>query len=234
MPNVAVALNITTNPLYRLVTNVLVSAVSNYVVTAYNTNLDAVVLPYPLRLIVFNSTNGTSSLLQRVYFGLSRQTNIVVATTERALNPAQLSTARRITATHLPWTATNAPYYFSGGALQQGATLTTSVTEPYDDQAANPFLHTYHPDHNNLNYTYNPPHELPAGSQSYTVTRVIRLSVVPNANDFLSLTRANTTLSGYYNETITLYGLGGAAKSYQTAGTFTLNQVSTAGTLLTQ
>ena len=33
--------------------------------------------------------------------------------------------------------------------------LTTTVTMPYNDQAANPFLHTDHPDHDNLNATFN-------------------------------------------------------------------------------
>jgi hypothetical protein len=232
--NTFISLNITTNIAQILTTNLAVLSVSNYVVTAHNTSLDSVVTPYPLRLIIFNPTNGSPSLLQRVYYGIRQATNVVVATTESVLDPGTLNVDRRITATQLPWTAANTPYPFTGGPLQQGATLTTTVTEAYDDQAANPFLHTYHPDHNNLNFNYSPPHELPQGSQSYTITRVIQLTVAPGSSDFISLTTANSSLVGYYNETITLAGLGGATKSYQTAGTFSLKQLSPIPNLTTQ
>lgn len=232
--NVFITLNIATNAAYVVATNLLVTSVSNYVVSAHNTNLDSVVSAYPLRLIIFNPTNGGCSLLQQVYYGISQGTNIVVSTTQSALDPTRLSSARRISSATLPWTAANTPWYFSGGPLGQGAILTTTVTEQYDDQASNPFLHTYHPDHNNLNFNYNPPHELPQGSQSYTITRVIQLAMVPNSTDFLSLTTANSSLSGYYYETITLAGLGGATRSYQTAGTFSLKQISSIPVLTTQ
>jgi hypothetical protein len=111
--------------------------------------------------------------------------------------------------------------------------LTTTVVESYDDQAANPFLHTYHPDHSNLD-NQSPPHELPVGSESYTITRQITLGIMANTSDFISLTTANSSLAGNYNETITLTGLGGATKSYLTSGAFTLKRVSTISTLTTQ
>lgn len=223
-----------TNPLYVVVTNYLTSSVSNYVVTSHITSGDSVPAPYPLRLIVFNDNSGNCSLLQRVYWGLDPDTNMIVSTTQDALDPNQLATARRITATHLPWTPTNTVWGFSGGSLALGATLTSApIVENYDDQAANPFLHTYHPDHNNLD-TENPPHELPMGSESYMITRVISLSMMPNTNDFLSLTSANSSLSGLYNESISLTGMGGFTKSYQTIGAFSLTQISTVSNLTTR
>jgi len=200
---------------------------------AHNSALDSVAAPYPLRLIVFSGSNGVCSLLQRVYYGLRQDTNLVVATTQSVLDVSHLNTARRITATHLPWSATNTPWAFSGGALAPGGTYTTTITEKYDDQAANPFLHTYHPDHNNLD-TGSPPHELPMGSESYEIDRTITMSLTANTNSFINLTTANSSLSGVYNETITLKGLGGSAKTYQTAGTLSLQRVSTISTLTTQ
>jgi hypothetical protein len=217
-----------------LVTNYLASPASNYVVTAHYTQGDSVPAPFPLRLIVFDDNNGNCSLLQRVYYGIRQNTNLVVATTESVLDPSHLDVARRITATHLPWSATNTPWAFSGGTLTLGATLTSvPIVENYDDQAGNPFLHTYHPDHNNLDHQL-PPHELPVGSESYTVARVISLSLNGNTNDFLSLTTANTTLSGQYHETISLTGLAGHTNSYQTIGGFSLKQMSSISTLTTQ
>ena len=129
--------------------------------------------------------------MQRVYYGLRQDTNLVVATTEGVLDVSHLNVARRITATHLPWAATNVPWTFSGGALAQGGTYATTIREPYDDQASNPYLHTYHPDHNNLD-TELTPHELPMGSESYEIDRTITLSLSANTNDFLSLTSANS------------------------------------------
>ncbi len=226
-------LTIVTNAAFVIATNAMVSSVSNYVVTAHNTSLDAVSAPFPLRLIIFNDSNGNCSLLQRVFYGIRQNTNIVVATTEKVLDTSHLNTARRITATHLPWLPTNTPWAFTGGSLGQGGTLSTTVIEPYDDQASNPFLHTYHPDHNNLDIQ-SPPHELPVGSESYIIRRQITLGIVANTDDFISLTTANSSLTGNYNETITLTGLGGASKSYLTSGSFSLKRVSTIGTLTTQ
>jgi hypothetical protein len=182
---------------------------------------------------LFNDSSGTCSLLQRVYYGLRQDTNLVVATTENVLDVSHLNVARRITATHLPWAPTNTPWTFSGGPLAQGGTYTTSITERYDDQASNPFLHTYHPDHNNLD-TQSPPHELPMGTDSYEIDRTITLSLSAATNDFISLTSANSSLSGLYNETISLKGLAGYAKTYQTAGTFSLQRISPISTLTTQ
>jgi hypothetical protein len=227
-----IKLAIATNAAFLIATNAMISSVSNYVVTAYNTSLDAVSAPYPLRLLIFNDGNGNCSLLQRVYYGIRLNTNIVVATTESVLDRSHLNSARRISATHLPWTAANTPWAFTGGPLGQGGTLTTTVIEPYDDQPSNPFLHTYHPDHNNLDLQ-SPPHELPVGSESYIIKRQITLNVVANTLDFISLTTANSSLSGNYNETITLTGLGGTSKSYLTSGSFSLKRVSTIGTLTT-
>jgi len=225
-------LGISTNPAYVIVTNLLVSSYSNYVVTAINTNLGAVPAPFPLRLIVFN--DGTNSyLLQRVYYGLRQDTNLVVATTERVLDVAHLGTARRISAVHMPWTPTNSPIPFSG-QLNLGGTLTATIYEDYGDQAANPFLHTYHPDHDNLDLTKNPPQELLVGSQSFDINRQITLLVAPNTGDFLSLTTGNTSLAGSYLETVTLTGLGGAQRSFTSAGSFSLKRISPIAVLTTK
>jgi len=226
-------LTLSTNAAFFIVTNQLVSSYSNYVVTAVNTNLGAVPVPFPLRLIIFND-GIKSSLLQRVYYGYQQGgTNLVVATTQGALDPSRLGTARRISAAHMPWTAANQPIPFSG-LLDLGGTLTASFYEDYGDQAANPFLHTYHPDHNNLDLTKSPPQELPVGSQSFDISRQITLTVAPNTSDFLSLTTGNTSLAGAYQEAVTLTGLGGATRSFTSAGTFSLTRISPIATLTTQ
>jgi hypothetical protein len=213
----------------------LVSSNGALVVTGVNTNLGAVVTPYPLRLIIFN--DGTNaSLLQRVYYGIRGGTNLVVATTESVLDPSQLGIDRRITATQMPWTPANTPWPFSG-QLSLGGTLSTTVTDAFDDQAANPFLHTYHPDHNNLTPITDPtvpPHELLPGSESYNISRAITLNIVANGNDFVSLTSASSSLAGAYQEVISLIGQGGFPRIFNTAGSFSLTRISPIATLTTQ
>ena len=205
----------------------------NYIVTGVDSSLGAVSKSYPLRLIVHNPDSGNAVLLQRVYYGFDAATNIVVANGESALNPVYLKNARRITATHLPWSPTNTVWPLSG-SFGQSTNLTNLVAVAYDDQAANPFLHTYHPDHDNLNATFNA--VLPQGSESYRIERAISLLVQPPAADFSSLVAAAATLTGEYRETVTIKGLARAGgtndtRQFQVRGSFTLNRVSDVPTL---
>lgn len=205
----------------------MISSNGNYVVTSINTNLGAVARPFPLRLIVHN--DGTNAvLLQRAYVGLSPYTNQMIATNQSLLDPAHLDTARRITAIHLPWTSSNAPIPFSG-QLVQGGSLTAVADLAYDDQASNPFLHTYHPDHDNLDATFHT--QLAQGYESYRITRTMTLNISPPGNDFGSLTSVGQSMVGYYAEAIAVGGLGGASRNFYVSGTFYLNRISPIPTL---
>jgi hypothetical protein len=193
-----------------------------YIITSINTNLGPTSSSFPLRLIVHN--DGTNAnLLERVFYGQSPGSNTIVTINESSLDPTQLGNARRISAVHLPWTAANTPYPFTG-QLKPGGLLTATVNLPYDDQSSNPFLHTYHPDHDNLDATFSK--ELPIGSESYGITRQITLNITAPGNDFSSLTQAGQTFSGAYSEAITVTGLSGATRTFNVAGAFTLNQIS--------
>jgi hypothetical protein len=207
----------------------LVSTNGQYLVASASTNLSGVPSSLPLRLIVHNpGTGGRAQLLQRVYIGLDAATNSVVSTRESALNRSFLDKARRISASHLPWTVTNAPWAFDG-TLGGQTTLKASVSLAYDAQESNPFLHTYHPDHDNLDGTFH--NQLPRGSESYTVRRDITLDVLPPVNGVGALSAGGQTVSGNYSETITVLGLqrGGGendSRSYEIRGVFTLNRIS--------
>lgn len=204
------------------------SSNGNHVVVSTDTSMGAVPQAFPLRLIVHNPDNGNAVLLQRVFYGFDANTNAVVSRTESALGSAFRRQARRISSLHLPWTAANTAWPFNS-RLGAQTNLSTTVTERYNDQAANPFLHSYHPDHDNLDATFQ--NVLPQGSESYTIERLIRLQVMPPADDFASLVDAGMTLAGNYSETITLKGLarGGGkedTRQFQVQGRFTLNRVS--------
>jgi hypothetical protein len=204
-----------------------------YVVTEVITNLTAVPAPFPLRLIVHNPASGPARLLQRVYHGYNAATNPIVANQESALARNLIAESRRLSASHLPWSEANPGWIFSG-ALAQSAVVTTTVTTPFDDQSANPFLHTYHPDHDNLDARFR--NQLSQGSESYAIVREITLAVQPPASDFNSRVSAGLTLVGDYLETVRVEGLargGGAVDSrrFDVKGVFQLSRVSDVPTL---
>ena len=213
--------------------NPIMTTNGNYMVTGTNTSLGEVAATYPLRLIVHSPAMGSATLFQRIFCGFNAVSNAIVANQEASLNHDLLSQSRRISATHLPFSPTNDGWTL-GGPLAQGQVVTTSVTNRFNNQSSNPFLHTYHPDHDNLNSQFN--QELPQGSESYSVVRDITLNVTAPVDDFDSRTAAAQTLTGQYFETIRLLGLARAGntfdtRTFQVRGSFTLNRITDIATV---
>ncbi len=199
-----------------------------YQVTDVKTNLTPVPTSYPLRLIVHNPSTGPATLLQQVFFGFNAATNPIVSISEAALLAPHRAQSRRITASHLPWTEENNGWAFSG-ALSQGSVIRVSVTNRFDDQSSNPFLHTYHPDHDNLDATFRK--EVPQGSESYTIVRDISLNPQSPATDFNSRISTGQTIEGEYLETIRVLGLARPGNTFDTRrfdvrGRFKLNRIN--------
>lgn len=203
---------------------------TNAAATALNQTMGAVPQQLSLRLIIHVDTNGTARLLQKVYYGLDSQLAPILATTEAPLHRDHLSLARRISAVHLPWTTQNTPWAF-GGTFDDGQTITNSVALSFGDHASNPFIHTYHPDHDNFNALFNA--SLTQGEESYSIVRNISMELHAPNSGFASLSQANRSLSGVYGETISLRGKGSETRQYAIGGTFSLKRVSTIGHLVT-
>ncbi len=199
-----------------------------YIAEEIDESFGAVARAFPLRLILHNSGAGTATLLQRVYHGMIDTENTVLTKHQSVLHPDRLDSARRISAAHLPWTDNNTSWSFDG-PLNEAAEITTTVFVPYDDQATNPFLHTYHPDHDNLDARFE--QALPQGVESYGVERRITLRVQAPGGDFGNVTAGSGTLSGAYEETVILHGRDGASRTYRSRGAFALNRVSEIATL---
>lgn len=211
----------------------IVDASGAYMVTNINTSITPTASSFPLRLIVLNPEAGPARLFQRLFHGYNAISNRILSTQEAPLNRNLLAESRRISASHLPWSDVNAGWSFDAH-LAQGATLTTRVTNSFDNQSSNPFLHTYHPDHDNLDPRFR--NELPQGSESYTVVREITLSVTPPTEDFNSRVTAGLTLTGDYLETIRVLGLARPGntfdtRTFQARGAFSLNRISDIATL---
>ncbi len=199
----------------------------SYEMAGVVTNMAPVPEPFPLRLILHSPEQGNSVLLQRVFVGLDYETNYVVTTSESILNPRYLESARRLSSAHLPWSVANGGWAFNG-LLAEGAIASVQVNTASGDQVSNPFLHTYHPDHDNKDALFE--RELPQGVESYGISRDITLSVESPADDFVSRTANSLSLRGTYRETIRIRGgsrQGGEVdeRQVQVQGLFQLNQV---------
>ncbi len=205
----------------------LKSTFGNYVISASDTSLGDVARPFNLRLIVHKSAD-EARLLQRIFHGLNLGGNQVLSKTEDALDPNRLGSARRISAVELPFTSGNDGWPFSG-QFAQGQTIVAQVDLAYDDYQSNPFLHSYHPDHDDLNPTFTAVES--RGVESYDIERRITLVIAPPAQDFKSVIAAGNEITGQYSEEITLKGRGTESRRIDTAGSFVLRRISDIATL---
>lgn len=209
-------------------THQILSGGSKYLVASFDSELGAAPNPFPLRLIVHRGVDGATKLLQRVFVGLDAvTTNGIITLQESKLHPAYLAQARRISAVHLPLSGAGWPLKGSFGA---GGIMSAVLTDAFNDQASNPFLHTYHPDHDNLDALYQP---IPKpGVESYDINRQITLSFTPaDSTDFNSRTVGASSLQGVYLENIVLKGSDNQSRTIVTKGSFVLNRISSIDTL---
>jgi photosystem II stability/assembly factor-like uncharacterized protein len=207
--------------------NLILSGGGKFLTAAFDTELGAVPAPFPLRLIVHQDANGISRLLQRVYLGPGLAgTNMIITLQESQLNPAALAQARRLSAVHLP--LSGAPWVFQGAFGGVGI-LNAVLTEGFANTASNPFLHAYHPDHDNLDTLFQPITK--PGAEAYDIKRQITLSFTPPGNDFNSRTAGSSRMQGTYLENIVLKGGNNQARTVVTKGSFLLNRVSSIATL---
>lgn len=173
-----------------------------------------------LRLILHRATNGDTRLIQQAYLG-SDGTTTTLATAE-SLFPATLKPSSRLSSAHFPSDFVK----LGTGSLTSSGTASFEVLLDYDSDS-NPFVHRYHPDHDNLDSRFES--KLAAGRESFTVRRAVTLtfqSTLPGIND---PAWGVTMVGGTYSETVT----GLRAIPITATGTFILYRVSDAPTLLT-
>ena len=194
----------------------------SYLVLSRATNDAAVASSFPLRLIIHDS-GGEMTLLQQVYFGPHKDTTNAVLTLQEKL--LHLKDARRISAVHLPLGTTERMTPQGGDRYQ------AVVTMGEDMQESNPFLHTYHPDHDNRDAQFA---FIPASdkkSESYGVERTITLTFEAPKNDFASLTQGGQARHGTYREILTFKSGNTELKKFAVSGAFGLRRISEIPTL---
>jgi hypothetical protein len=207
--------------------NLILSGGGKYLTASFNTELGDVPAPFPLRLIVHHAADGRTKLLQRVFIGPSAlDTNTILTLQENKLHPNLLSQARRLSAVHLP--LSNTGWILQGDFAGVGI-LNAVLTDGFDNTTSNPFLHAYHPDHDNLDALFESTAR--KGAESYDIRRQITLSFTPPDDDFVSRTVGSSRIRGTYLENIVLKGGENQTRTVVTKGTFVLNRVSSIATL---
>jgi len=180
----------------------------------------ATAVAFPMRLLLHRAANGTVKLVQQVYLGSDGSTT--TAATAETLFPATLKPTKRLSAAQFP-----SDFVATGtGSLAPTGTLSFTVPLGYDADT-NPFVHRYHPDHDNLDPLFGT--KLGDRKESWTVNRAITLTFATSLPGVTDPAWGVSMLGGTYSETVT----GLRATPISTAGTFILYRVANSAALLT-
>lgn len=178
---------------------------------------DTTTRSFPLRVNIHVDANGAARLLSQAYVGTLAYEGHPsgITTTEDALASEQKAEALRVVSSQMPLDRA----IVGTGSFAVGSSLQHVVTIPFDDPT-NPFVHTYHPDHDNRDARLAP---LPADVESYDITRHITFTFTAEPPNGSSVTGWGTTIyGGTYAETIE-----GLNKTPLTVGgTFVLRHIS--------
>ena len=162
--------------------------------------------------------------MSHVYLGqLAVAPNAVgICTSEALLKQDALASAQHLGSAFLPL---DQVITSGGGHFATGQTLTRIVNIPYND-ATNPFVHQYHPDHDNKDARGNP---LPAGVESPTITRTCKFifTATPPAGSSVTTGWGSSVVGGNYIETMS----GVHKDPLILSGTFELHRASQIGVL---
>jgi hypothetical protein len=179
---------------------------------------------YPLRVILHVDNSGNARLLSQVFMGKldASPNNFGICTTEAGLKQSDKGNARRFAVAHLPPQAVIAD---GSGAVALGQTLVRTLTIAHN-APTNPYVHTYHPDHDNRNARFEG--NLPAGVESPTISRQLSFEFTPAPPSGSSAQGwGSSVIGGNYAETVS-----GLQKNPLTVtGTFELRRVSELGAI---
>jgi len=192
---------------------------------------------FSLRVLLHVADDGNARLLSHVFMGklAAAPNNLGLCTLESYLKQDEKAKAQRFTAAHLPLdTVLGNPS--GSGSVALGQTLVRSITIGHN-APTNPFVHTYHPDHDNRNARFDG--ALAAGVESPSIGRqmAFEFTTTPPAGTS-SQGWGATVIGGNYTETIS--GIrrrrladGTSGNAVTVAGTFVLRRVSELGSITT-
>ena len=201
--------------------NYLVDNDGHFILESSETGLHATSRQFPLRLILHMDEAGNTRLLSHVFAG-QVAADSGLSTSEDVLDQESLADAVRISSAHLPLDLN----LLCSGSLGLSGTVDVTVSIPHNDPT-NPFVHTYHPDHDNLDARFEG--TLPAGKESYAISRSISFSFQSSLEGVNDPGFGATVLGGTYTEVIT----GLHKNSIALEGVFLIHRLSDIATLTT-
>ena len=131
---------------------------------------------FPLRLIVHVDESGQAKLLQKVIMlNTTNQEDVVYLYTDesQALGHSEdeIASVTRFQTSSFPPIA---PMTMGGSNFGDAGSMFSATVNLAHDATLNPFVHRYHPDHDNKDRNFVS--QLPAGQESYAVQRLISLA----------------------------------------------------------
>jgi len=197
--------------------------------------------PFQFRLLVHVDGSRNAKILKEVFTAKAGPESETRLLTDRATAIAFRErypdgTIRRSASANFPFMP---PLALTGGTFMEGGdTLTATIAQPYDDKT-NPFVHSFHPQHDNLAFNNQRPSKLGSGDEgtgeyeSWGVTRMVSLTFESEDSAGAASPEAwnRTITGGVYEETV--HGLTGVGKPIKTRGVFRLTKVSDVSALTT-
>jgi hypothetical protein len=189
--------------------------------------------PFQFRLILHVDTNGQARLLQQVMIvwkqpASTNETGRYVLLTDDTLVEQYADTAYRdneFDGRRISTAAFSFPNPLAMEYTESSKTLSCTVSMAYTDPL-NPFMHRYHPDHDNLDERFEK--VLPEGKESFTITRELGLTFSSEVPAGLNpAVWQDTVWGGTYRETV----IGIHKDTLYAEGTFVLTHVSPVGIL---
>jgi hypothetical protein len=184
---------------------------------------------FPLRYLLHVDDDGTVKVLSQIFMGpmAAAPHDFGLCLSEAGLKPDAKSAARRIVATHMPLDRALG----ASGSFAIGSSLSCTIATPFDDPT-NPFVHQYHPDHDNKSGKTT----LVNGQESHTVTRRVTFTFTASPPAGGSTTGwGSSVIGGTYEEFISgLHrdSLGvGNGNGLSISGSFELRRASELGAL---
>ena len=184
---------------------------------------------FPLRYLIHVSDDGTARVLSQIFMGpmVAAPHDFGLCLSEAGLKADAKSYASRIVATHMPLDLALG----TTGSFAIAGDLSCTIATPFDDPT-NPFVHQYHPDHDNKSGQDS----LLAGQESYDVTRNVTFTFTEAPPSGGSATGwGSSVIGGTYGEVVS--GLHrdsvgvGTGDGLNLSGTFELRRASELGTL---
>ncbi|GAA5117667.1 hypothetical protein JIN84_17040 [Luteolibacter yonseiensis] len=181
--------------------------------------------PFPLLFLTHMDSSGTCRLLTQAYVGrlasagnpvgISTNEGKILGYAESDLKPV------RYFACQMPTSITSLT---GTGSFTTGGSVSWTIPIAHNEPT-NPFVHTYHPDHDNRDPKGG---ALAAGQESYNINRTCTFTFTDSPPDGRYVAGwGNTVLGGTYEESIT----GLHRKTLRVGGTFEMRRVSEVATI---